>query len=234
MEPKYKRVLLKISGESLAGDGRFGVSEEMTRRLSRQIRDVRDLGVEIAIVVGGGNFWRGKEVKNMDRATADHIGMLATVMNALILQNALLSEGLDTVVQTAVEIAGIAEPYARRKAISRLSRGEVVIFGGGTGNPFFSTDTAAALRAAEIGADVILLAKNVDGVYSDDPKTNPRAVKFDELTYAEVLEKDLKVMDLTAVTLCKDNNIAIHVFSASEDGNVTRAVFGEKIGTMIR
>lgn len=170
----------------------------------------------------------------MDRATADYMGMLATVMNSLALQDALLAEGVKARVQTAIEMREIAEPYARRKAISELSHGDVVIFGAGTGNPFFSTDTAAALRAVEIDADVILLAKNVDAVYSDDPQTNPDAVKFDELTHMEVLEKNLKVMDLTAATLCKDNNIAIHVFGISEEGNVLRAVYGERIGTIIK
>ena len=228
MEPKYKRVLLKISGEALAGEGKFGINEEMTKTVARQVKEIHDLGVEVAIVVGGGNFWRGRTSKDMDRATADYMGMLATVMNSLALQDALLAVGIKAKVQTAIEMREIAEPYARRKAISQLEHKDVVIFGAGTGNPFFSTDTAAALRAVEIDADVILLAKKVDAVYSDDPETNPDAVKL------EVVEKDLKVMDLTAATLCKDNNIAIHVFGISEEGNVLKAVYGEKIGTIIK
>ena len=234
MEPKYKRVLLKISGEALAGSDRFGINGDMTAKVAREIKEIHDLGVEVAIVVGGGNFWRGRTSENIDRATADYMGMLATVMNSLALQDALLAEGVNARVQTAIEMVEIAEPYARRKAISQLENKDVVIFGAGTGSPFFSTDTAAALRAVEIDADVILLAKKVDAVYSDDPEKNPDAVKFDELTHMEVLEKDLKVMDLTAATLCRDNNIAIHVFALAEEGNIRRAVFGEKIGTIIR
>ncbi len=234
MEPKYKRILLKISGEALAGEQKFGISEEMTAKVAKQVKEVHDMGVEVAIVVGGGNFWRGRSSKDMDRATADYMGMLATVMNAMALQSALLSIGVKTKVQTAIEMKEVAEPYARMRAISHLEHKDVVIFGAGTGNPFFSTDTTAALRAAEMDADVILLAKNVDAVYSDDPNTNPNAVKYDELTHLEVVEKDLKVMDLTAATLCKDNNIAIHVFGISEEGNVLKAVCGEKIGTIIK
>jgi len=233
MKPKYKRVLLKISGEALAGEEKFGINEEMTNKVAEQIREIHDMGVEVAIVVGGGNFWRGRTSKNMDRATADYMGMLATVMNALALQDAMLAAGLKAKVQTAIEMREISEPYARRKAISELEHKDIVIFGAGTGNPFFSTDTAAALRAAEIDAEIILLAKNVDAVYSADPATDPTAVKFDHLTHMEVLEKDLKVMDLTAATLCRDNNIAIHVFALAEDGNVLKAVCGEKIGTII-
>ena len=185
-------------------------------------------------MVGGGNFWRGRTSKDMDRATADYMGMLATVMNSLAVQESLLAIGVPAKVQTSIEMREVAEPYARRKALSHLEHGDVVIFGAGTGNPFFSTDTAAALRAAEINADVILLAKNVDGVYDSDPDTNPDAVKFDELTFMEVIERDLKVMDLTAATLCKDNNIAIHVFALAEEGNVMKALTGEKIGTIVR
>ena len=234
MEPKYKRVLLKVSGEALAGEQKFGINEAMVRRVARQVKDIHDLGVEVAIVVGGGNFWRGRTSGDMDRATADYMGMLATVMNSLALQDGLLAAGVKARVQTAIEMREIAEPYARRKAISQLEQKDVVIFGAGTGSPFFSTDTTAALRAVEIDADIILLAKNVDAVYSDDPQTNPDAVKFDELTHMEVIEKDLKVMDLTAATLCKDNNIAIHVFGIAEEGNVLKAICGEKIGTIIR
>ncbi len=234
MEPKYKRVLLKISGEALAGEQKFGINEAMVRKVAAQVKDIHDLGVEVAIVVGGGNFWRGRTSGDMDRATADYMGMLATVMNSLALQDGLLAAGVKARVQTAIEMREIAEPYARRKAISQLEQNDVVIFGAGTGSPFFSTDTTAALRAVEIDADIILLAKNVDAVYSDDPQTNPDAVRFDELTHMEVIEKDLKVMDLTAATLCKDNNIAIHVFGIAEEGNVLKAVCGEKIGTLIK
>ena len=234
MKPVYKRVLLKISGEALAGSDKFGINEVRTRKVAREIKQIHDLGVEVAIVVGGGNFWRGRTSKDMDRATADYMGMLATVMNSLAVQESLLAIGVPAKVQTSIEMREVAEPYARRKALSHLEHGDVVIFGAGTGNPFFSTDTAAALRAAEINADVILLAKNVDGVYDSDPDTNPDAVKFDELTFMEVIERDLKVMDLTAATLCKDNNIAIHVFALAEEGNVMKALTGEKIGTIVR
>ena len=234
MKPVYNRVLLKISGEALAGSDKFGINEEMTRKVAREIKQIHDLGVQVAIVVGGGNVWRGRTSKDMDRATADYMGMLATVMNSLAVQESLLAIGVPARVQTSIEMREIAEPYARRRALAHLENGDVVIFGGGTGNPFFSTDTAAALRAAEIDADVILLAKNVDAVYDSDPATNPNAVKFDELTFMDVIEKDLKVMDLTAATLCKDNNIAIHVFAIAEEGNVQKAISGEKIGTIIR
>ena len=234
MKPVYNRVLLKISGEALAGSDKFGINEEMTRKVAREIKQIHDLGVQVAIVVGGGNFWRGRTSKDMDRATADYMGMLATVVNSLAVQESLLAIGVPARVQTSIEMREIAEPYARRRALAHLENGDVVIFGGGTGNPFFSTDTAAALRAAEIDADVILLAKNVDAVYDSDPATNPNAVKFDELTFMDVIEKDLKVMDLTAATLCKDNNIAIHVFAIAEEGNVQKAISGEKIGTIIR
>ena len=234
MKPIYKRVLLKISGEALAGSQRFGINEEMTRKVAGEVKQIHDLGVEVAIVVGGGNFWRGRASKDMDRATADYMGMLATVMNALALQDAFLALGVPARVQTAIEMREVAEPYARRKALSHLEHGDVVIFGAGTGNPFFSTDTTAALRAAEIDADVILLAKNIDGVYDSDPALNPDAKMFSELTHMEVVEKDLKVMDLTAATLCKDNNIKIHVFAIAEEGNVLKAIAGEKIGTIIK
>lgn len=233
-EPKYKRVLLKVSGEALAGDKRFGIDDSMTDKVAGAIKEASDLGVEMAIVVGGGNFWRGRSSENMDRATADYMGMLATVMNALALQSALLTKGVKARVQTAIEMREIAEPYARMKAISRLEKKEVVIFGAGIGSPFFSTDTASALRAAEIDAEVILLAKNIDAVYSDDPEKNPNAVRYDELTYKAVIDQDLKVMDMTAVTLCRENNIAIHVFGVSDEGNILKAVCGEKIGTIIK
>ena len=232
-ETKYKRVLLKLSGEALAGQQRFGINEAMTRKVAQEVKQIHDLGVQVAIVVGGGNFWRGRTSKDMDRATADYMGMLATVMNSLALQDAFLALGVPTKVQTAIEMREIAEPYARRKALSHLEHGSIVIFGAGTGNPFFSTDTTAALRAAEMDVDTILLAKNVDAVYDKDPALYPDAKKFSRLTHMEVVEKDLKVMDLTAATLCKDNNIKIHVFAIAEEGNVMKAVLGEDIGTII-
>ncbi len=233
MKPKYKRVLLKISGEALAGENKTGLNDAVLESVARQVKQIYDLGVEIAVVVGGGNFWRGRTSKNMDRPTADYMGMLATVINSLALQSAFEAQGIPTRVQTAIEMKEIAEPYIRRRAVAELSEGNIVIFGAGTGNPFFSTDTTAALRAAEVDADVILLAKKVDAVYSDDPETNPDAVRYESLTHQEVLEKDLKVMDGTAASLCRDNNIAIHVFALAEEGNVLKAVYGEKIGTII-
>ena len=233
MKPVYNRVLLKVSGEALAGEQRFGINEEMTRKVAKQVKEIHDLGVEVAIVVGGGNFWRGRTSKDMDRATADYMGMLATVMNSLALQDALLALDVKARVQTAIDMTEIAEPYARRKALAHLEQGSIVIFGAGTGSPFFSTDTTAALRAAEMDVDAILLAKNVDAVYDKDPAINADANKFSRLTHMEVVEKDLKVMDLTAATLCKDNNIKIHVFGIAEDGNVMKAVLGEDIGTII-
>lgn len=233
MKPVYNRVLLKISGEALAGEQRFGINEEMTRKVAKQVKEIHDLGVEVAIVVGGGNFWRGRTSKDMDRATADYMGMLATVMNSLALQDALLALDVKARVQTAIDMTEIAEPYARRKALAHLEQGSIVIFGAGTGSPFFSTDTTAALRAAEMDVDAILLAKNVDAVYDKDPVVHADAKKFSRLTHMEVVEKDLKVMDLTAATLCKDNNIKIHVFGIAEDGNVMKAVLGEDIGTII-
>jgi len=234
MGPIYKRVVLKISGEALAGENKFGLNEEMLLRVANEVKGVRDLGVQIAIVVGGGNFWRGRTSKSMDRATADYMGMLATVINAMALQDAFESKGIPTRVQTAIEMKEIAEPYIRRRAINELGHNEVVIFGAGTGNPFFSTDTAAALRAAEIEADVILLAKKVDAVYSDDPEKNPDAVKYDTLSYQEILEKGLGVMDSTAASLCKDNSIPVHVFGLSCEGNILKAINGERIGTIVR
>ena len=233
MKPIYDRVLLKISGEALVGQQRFVINEAMTRKVAQEVKQIHDLGVQVAIVVGGGNFWRGRTSKDMDRATADYMGMLATVMNSLALQDAFLALGVPTKVQTAIEMREIAEPYARRKALSHLEHGSIVIFGAGTGNPFFSTDTTAALRAAEMDVDTILLAKNVDAVYDKDPALYPDAKKFSRLTHMEVVEKDLKVMDLTAATLCKDNNIKIHVFAIAEEGNVMKAVLGEDIGTII-
>lgn len=205
----------------------------MLQQVAEQVKAIKDMGVQVAVVVGGGNFWRGRTSQSMDRATADYMGMLATVINSLALQDAFERNGIPARVQTAIEMREVAEPYIRRRAISEMNKGSVVIFGAGTGNPFFSTDTTAALRAAEIEADVILLAKKVDAVYDSDPETNPDAKKYDELTHQEVLEKDLKVMDSTAASICRDNKIMIHVFGLSEPENVIKAVCGEKIGTFI-
>ncbi|MDD2218159.1 MAG: UMP kinase [Eubacteriales bacterium] len=233
MKPKYKRVILKISGEALAGEDKFGINEDMLCTVAEQVKEIKELGVQIAIVVGGGNFWRGRTSKSMDRTTADYMGMLATVINAMALQDSLENLGLSARVQTAIEMREVAEPYIRRRAISELQNGDIVIFGAGTGNPFFSTDTTAALRAAEIDADVILLAKKVDAVYSDDPEKNCNAIRYEKLTHKEVLEKGLGVMDSTASSLCMDNNIDIHVFALAEKGNMLKAICGEKIGTII-
>ena len=233
MVPKYRRVLLKISGEVLAGEKGSGIDPDVTRNVCEQIKEVHDMGVQVAVVVGGGNFWRGRSSGYMDRATADYMGMLATVMNTMALQDTMRSIGAPCRAMTALEIREVAEPYARLRALSHLENGDIVIFGGGTGSPFFTTDTAAALRASEIGADVILLAKNVDAVYDSDPDENPDAKKFDRLSHMDLVEKNLKVMDLTAATLCSDNHIKIHVFALAEGGNIKRAVLGEKIGTII-
>jgi uridylate kinase len=232
-KPKYKRVILKISGEALAGKEGFGLNDTMLGQVADEIKKVSELGVQVAVVVGGGNFWRGRTSESMDRATADYMGMLATVINSLALQDAIEDRGIETRVQTAIEMREIAEPYIRRKAVSHLEKGIVVIFAAGTGNPFFSTDTTAALRAAEMEVDIILLAKKVDAVYSDDPETNPSAIRFTSLTHHDVLEKDLKVMDSTAASLCRDNKIPIHVFALDEPGNVLKAIYGETIGTII-
>ena len=234
MEPKYKRILLKISGEALAGSNKFGLDEEMLNMVATQVKSVLDLGVQVAVVVGGGNFWRGRTSNSMDRATADYMGMLATVINSLALQDAFERNGIPTRVQTAIEMREVAEPYIRRKAMSHLRKDIVVIFGAGTGNPFFSTDTTAALRAAEIEAEIILLAKKVDAVYDDDPEINPNAKKFDNLTHRDLLDKGLGVMDSTAASLCMENKIPIHVFGLNEENSVLRAVYGEKIGTLIK
>lgn len=233
MATKYKRVLIKLSGEALAGEDKFGVNPEMTAKTAAQIKEIHDQGVQIAIVVGGGNFFRGRTGKNIDRATADYMGMLATVMNALALQDSLLSIGCDAKVMTAIEIRDMAEGYSRRKALDYLDDNKVVIFGGGTGSPFFSTDTTAALRAAEMNAEVILLAKNIDAVYSEDPNVNPDAERYEELTYMDIVEKELRVMDLTAATLCKDNDIQLYVFAMAEEGNLMKIINGENVGTLI-
>ncbi|MBR2240566.1 MAG: UMP kinase [Clostridia bacterium] len=233
-EIKYKRILLKLSGEALAGENKTGISPDVLNDITSQIKDLRDLGVEVAIVVGGGNFWRGKYGHTMERTTSDYMGMLATTINALALQDALEAKGMFTRVQTAIEMREIAEPYIKRKATKHLEKGRIVIFAAGTGNPFFTTDTCAALRAAEIDAEVILVAKTIDGVYSADPKIDPNAVKYDEITYLDILNKDLKVMDSTATSLCKDNNIPLIVFAMSENGNMVKAVKGEKVGTLVK
>jgi len=231
--PKYKRVILKISGEALAGDKKFGIDTDTLSKISDEIVKAFKLGVEIAIVVGGGNFWRGRSGKGMDRSTADHMGMMATVINALALQDSLESKGVPTRVQTAIEMRQVAEPYIRRKAIRHLEKRRIVIFACGTGNPYFSTDTTAALRAAEIDAEVILLAKKVDGVYDSDPVTNPEARKFDTLSHLDILNKGLGVMDSTAASLCMDNKIPIIVFGLDKPENIVNVILGENIGTSI-
>jgi len=233
-KPMYKRIVLKISGEALSGEKGFGINQDTLNTIADQIKEIHGLGVEIAIVVGGGNIWRGRNSEQMDRATADYMGMLATVINALALQDALENRGVQTRVQTAIEMKEIAEPYIRRRAIRHLEKGRVVIFAAGTGNPFFSTDTTAALRAAEIEAEVILLAKKVDGVYDSDPVKNPNAQKFESLEYIDVLNKGLGVMDSTATSLCMDNKIPIIVFGINETGNIKKVVFGENIGTFVK
>ena len=234
MAVKYKRVLIKVSGEALAGKERFGVNGTELEKVARQIKEIRDAGVEVGIVVGGGNFFRGRTGGNIDKPTADYMGMLATVMNGLALQDALLSVGCDAKLMTSIEIRDMAEGYARRKALDYLAEGKVVIFGGGTGSPFFTTDTTAALRAAEIGADVLLLAKNVDAVYSADPDTDPDAERYTELSYMDIIDRDLKVMDLTAATLCKDTNTKIYVFALAGEGNLMKVINGENVGTLIQ
>lgn len=233
---KYKRVLLKVSGEALAGEQGFGINPAIVSDVARQIKDAKDLGVEIAIVCGGGNIWRGKTGSDMgmERATADYMGMLATVMNGMALQNALEAIGVNTRLLSAIDMKEVAEPYIRRRAVRHLEKGRIVIFGAGTGSPFFTTDTTAALRAAEVNADVILMTKNgVDGVYSADPKLDPSAKKYDKITYLDVLNEDLHIMDQTAITLCKDNGIDLSVFNMQVDGNIAKACEGSVIGTII-
>lgn len=234
---QYKRIVLKLSGEALSGDRGYGIEPTVIQSIAKQIKEVAQLDVEIAVVVGGGNIWRGKvgSEMGMDRTTADYMGMLATIMNSLALQDSLESMGIPTRVQTSIEMRQVAEPYIRRKAIRHLEKSRVVIFAAGTGNPYFSTDTTAALRAAEIEAEVILMAKNnVDGVYSDDPQINEEAKKYDELSFMDMLNEGLGVMDSTASTLCMDNDIPLIVFSITEEGNIKRVVQGETIGTTIR
>jgi len=235
-QPQYNRIVLKLSGEALSGPLGYGIDPEFIFSIANQIKEIINMNVQVAVVVGGGNIWRGVagSAKGMDRATADYMGMLATVMNSLALQDALENISVPTRVQTSIEMRQVAEPYIRRKAIRHLEKNRVVIFAGGTGNPYFSTDTTAALRAAEIEADVILMAKNkVDGVYSADPAKDENAVKYDELTYLDVLQRGLAVMDSTASSLCMDNNIPLIVFNISDEGNIRRVLLGEKIGTVI-
>lgn len=234
MRPKYKRIILKLSGEALAGEKGFGIDQNTIESIANQIKEITELGVQVAVVVGGGNFWRGRSSKGMDRTTADYMGMLATVINSLALQDALENINVLTRVQTAIEMRQIAEPYIRRRAVRHLEKGRVVIFAAGTGNPYFSTDTTASLRAAEIEAEVILLAKKVDGVYDSDPMENPNAKRFKELTYIEVLNKGLKVMDSTATSLCMDNKIPIIVFSLKDPENIKKVILGENIGTYVK
>jgi uridylate kinase len=234
--PKYQRVLLKISGEVLAGDQGYGIDPKVIEAVTAEIKDIHDLGVEVAIVIGGGNIFRGlaASANGMERSSADYMGMLATVLNALALQNTLERKGVFTRVQSAIEMRQLAESYIRRRAIRHLEKKRVIIFAGGTGNPYFSTDTAAALRAMEIGAQVILKGTKVDGIYDADPMKHPKAKRYDELTFFQVIEKDLRVMDSTAVTLCMDHNLPLIVFNLKEPGNIKRIILGQKIGTIVR
>lgn len=231
---KYKRVIIKLSGEALAGEKGFGLDESVIDYVVKQIKKVANDGVEVGIIIGGGNFWRGRQGSNMDRTTADHMGMLATVINSLAMQDALEKHGVACRVQTALTITRVAEPYILRKAMRHLEKGRVVIFACGTGNPYFSTDTGAALRAAEIGAEALLLAKNVDGIYDSDPKKNSDAKKFDEIAYIDVIKKGLNAMDTTAISLCMENKIPVIAFALSEEDSILKAVNGEKIGTIIK
>ncbi len=230
---KYKRILLKLSGEALAGDAKHGIDAETIGKICDQIKKLIEMGTQVGIVVGGGNFWRGKYGHDMERTTSDYMGMLATSMNGLALQDALEARGIYSRLQTAIEMREIAEPYIKRKAIKHLEKGRVVIFSCGTGHPYFTTDTAAALRAAEIEADAILVGKTIDAVYSDDPKINPEAKRYDHISYLDILEKDLKVMDSTATSLCRDNHIPLVVFGIDTPENMVKIVQGEKIGTIV-
>lgn len=233
MSIAYKRILLKLSGEVLAGEKKTGIDNDTVIKICKSVKEIADMGVEVGIVVGGGNFWRGRTSEHMDRARADHIGMLATAMNSLALCDALEQLGADVRVQTAIEMRQIAEPYIRSRAIRHFEKGRIVIFGCGTGSPFFSTDTAAALRAVEINADVLLKATNVDGIYDKDPKKFDDAVKFDDITFRDALARDIKVMDSTAFSLCKDNDLSILVFNLENPDNIVKAVQGETIGTLV-
>ncbi len=233
MKAKYKRILLKISGEALSGAAGHGFDPESLESVAEQILEVAKLGVEVGIVVGGGNIWRGRQGMNMDRVTADQMGMLATVINALAVSEALIGAGADARVLTSIEISGVGEKFNHKVADRYLKEGKIVVFGGGTGNPFFSTDTGAALKAAEIGADALLLAKNIDGIYDSDPKTNPNAKKFDELTYDEYVARGLRAMDTSAVVMCKENGLKVHAFGLSDKNSIVKAVAGDKEGTII-
>jgi uridylate kinase len=231
----YKRILLKVSGEALMGEQNYGIDPEVANQIAKDVSEIQGMGVETAIVIGGGNIFRGvaASARGMDRATADYMGMLATIINALALQDALEKQGVATRVVTAIEMRSVAEPFIRRRAIRHLEKRRVVVFGGGTGNPYFSTDTAAALRAMEIKADVILKATKVDGVYNADPMTHPAATRFDRISYLQVLEQGLKVMDATAISLCMDNGLPIVVFNLRTPGNIKRAIIGEAIGSLV-
>lgn len=234
MQPKYKRILLKLSGEALAGEQGFGLDSDVISGVVDQIVTVHGMGVEIAMVIGGGNFWRGRQGTNMDRATADQMGMLATVMNALAMMDAIEKRGIPVRVQTALNMISVAEPYVLRKALRHFEKGRIVIMACGTGNPYCSTDTAAAQRACEINADVLLMAKNIDGIYDSDPKTNPGAKRYDTLSYADFIAKGLKAMDSTAATMCRENNIPVLCFALGEENSIVRAVCGEQLGTVIQ
>lgn len=233
MQSKYKRILLKLSGEALAGQNGFGLDFDTVLNICTYVKQLTEMGTQVAIVVGGGNFWRGRSSGKMDRTRADHMGMLATVINALAISDALEQLEVPVRVQTAISMQQFAEPYIRNRAVRHLEKGRVVVFGCGTGNPFFSTDTASALRAAEIDADIIFKATNVDGVYDSDPKKNPDAVKFDTLTFNDVLNRELQVMDAAAAALCRDNNLPILVFSLKNPENLVKAVSGENVGTIV-
>ncbi|MBO5526311.1 MAG: UMP kinase [Clostridia bacterium] len=234
MQAIYKRVLLKLSGEALAGDQRFGLNETIIAKVVDQIVAVHNMGVEVALVIGGGNFWRGRQGTNMERTTADHMGMLATVMNSLAMMDAIEQRGVPVRVQTALNMISVAEPYILRKALHHFEKGRIVIMACGTGNPYCSTDTAAAQRACEIGADVLLMAKNVDGIYDSDPKKNPNAKKYSELSFLEIIDKGLKAMDTTAATMCMDNDIPVLAFGLDEENSIVKAVCGEGSGTLIK
>ena len=235
MEPKYKRILLKLSGEALAGDQHFGLNHEVIDGVVDQIVKVHEMGVQVGLVIGGGNFWRGRQGTNMDRTTADHMGMLATVMNSLAMMDAIEQRGIPVRIQTALDMISLAEPFILRKALRHFEMGRVVIFACGTGNPYCSTDTAAALRACEIGADMLLMAKNVNGIYDSDPKTNPNAKKYEMLRYADIINRNLKVIDFTAATMCMENEVPTLAFGLGEENYIVRAVCGDNsIGTIIR
>ena len=233
MQPKYKRILLKLSGEALAGEKGFGLNQDVIAGVVDQIVEIHNMGVEVGLVIGGGNFWRGRQGTKMDRTTADHMGMLATVMNSLAMMDAIEQRGVPVRVQTALNMVSLAEPFILRKAIRHFEEGRIVIFACGTGNPYCSTDTAAALRACEISADILLMAKNVDGIYDSDPKTHPDAKKYENMTYSDIINRRLKVIDVTAATMCMENNVPTLAFGLDEENSIVRAVCGETLGTVI-